>query len=688
MNHTCTLCLNMIVKNEARILERLFDSVVSIIDCYCICDTGSTDNTIEFIESYFKAKQIPGKIVQEPFKHFSHNRNVALQSCVGMSDYVLLLDADMVLKVNQFDKSMLLKGHQFNVLQGNDSFYYQNTRIVQNNGLYVYCGVTHEYINTPENTVTISFGKNELFIEDIGDGGSKGDKFERDIRLFTDDLKENPHNVRTHFYLANSYADSKKYVEAIDMYKKRIEFGGWKQEVWYSYYKIGKCYQDLNQFSDALYYWLEGFNYYPDRLEGLYEIIKHYRLTSKHTLALKFYYMAKEILDDPTKQNRDEYLFLHNHVYTHSIYYEYLIIAYYNGIKNIDRELVTYLNHASDVDNIMSNIKFYKQILNDKCASSVLDLSNSVEAQINNETILVRSSSSCLIKDTIGPIKDTVGYRANIRYVNYVIDTNNGSYHNCEKHIITLNKYVELDSQLNLIAGSEKWAPTNFDGRLYIGVEDVKIYKDMQHHELLFIGTGYHQKKQIGIVSGKYNQMESADIQELTASFSNHSCEKNWVFVDYKNETHIIYDWNPMRICKLDPDTSVINVVDTKPMPKLFSRVRGSSCGFVHTISSMQDSASDDVISISISTKEIWFVNHLVSYETPRHYYHMISVFDSNMNLLRYSAPFKFEGEPIEYCLSIVVEAERVLMNYSVWDRTTKIGIYDKKKIERLLVYV
>ena len=57
------------------------------------------------------------------------------------------------------------------------------------------------------------------------------------------------------------------------------------------------------------------------------------------------------------------------------------------------------------------------------------------------------------------------------------------------------------------------------------------------------------------------------------------------------------------------------------------------------------------------------------------------------MNLLRYSAPFKFEGEPIEYCLSIVVEDDRVLMNYSTWDRTTRIGVYDLDYIESILCY-
>jgi len=144
-----TLCLNMIVKNESKIITRLFDSVVPIIDCYCICDTGSTDNTVELIESYFLEKNIPGKVVYEPFKNFAYNRNVALKSCIGMSDYVLLLDADMTLSIRTFDKKTLSKYDTFTILQGNDNFYYNNRRIVRNDGLYNYVGVTHEYINIP-----------------------------------------------------------------------------------------------------------------------------------------------------------------------------------------------------------------------------------------------------------------------------------------------------------------------------------------------------------------------------------------------------------------------------------------------------------------------------------------------------------------------------------------------------------
>ena len=92
------ICLNMIVKNESKIIKRLLETVQPLIDTYCICDTGSTDNTIDIIKSFFDNVNISGKIVKEPFRNFEYNRNYALKQCYGMdsADYILFLDADMV----------------------------------------------------------------------------------------------------------------------------------------------------------------------------------------------------------------------------------------------------------------------------------------------------------------------------------------------------------------------------------------------------------------------------------------------------------------------------------------------------------------------------------------------------------------------------------------------------------------
>jgi tetratricopeptide (TPR) repeat protein len=666
LNEKPTLCLNMIVKNESKIITRLFDSVIGIIDCYCICDTGSTDNTIDLITSYFESKNIPGKVVCEPFKNFCHNRNVALKSCVGMSDYVLLMDADMVLEIKNFTKDMLCNVSSFSILQGNDSFYYQNMRIVKNNGLYNYVGVTHEYIDTPPNNNIINFEKNQLFIRDLGDGGSKHDKFERDIRLLLDGIKEEPNNVRYHFYLANSYHDCGRFGEAINVYKKRIEFGGWREEVWYSYYRIGLCYKNMGKMDDAIHYWLEGYNYYQDRLEGLYEILKHYRITSKHVLGAMIYQQARKILDQNKK--RDGYLFLHDDIYTSKLYYEYTIIAAYAGTNNINYEVVKVLNASKDsneVNNMLCNMKFYKDIL---VPTNKFVIDENVVLTINNEPIQFISSSSCLIPKK----SDDGGYHMNIRYVNYYIE-NNGSYLNCDKHIISVNKYVVFDSSMNFV--SEKWMDMKFEDRRYIGIEDVKIFKDIKTDKLLFIGTGYHACNKIGIVTGNYDiESGKMNANEINPIFNNSSCEKNWVYVDYKDETHVVYDWYPLRLCKINHDTNELYLVETKQMPLLFSRIRGSSCGYKYS----------KTLDNNVIEHEYWFITHIVSYENPRHYYHVIVVFDENMNLLRYSAPFKFEGDPIEYSLSIIVEDERVLINYSTWDRTTRIGVYDKKYITLL----
>ena len=144
-----TICLNMIVKNESKIITRLLESVLPIIDSYVICDTGSTDNTIEIIETFFNTKNIQGKIVKEPFRDFGYNRTVALNAVVDVpnSDYILLLDADMIFQLN-IDvlelKKRIIKYDAFYIFQGSPQFYYKNVRIIKNRHNCYYVGVTHE----------------------------------------------------------------------------------------------------------------------------------------------------------------------------------------------------------------------------------------------------------------------------------------------------------------------------------------------------------------------------------------------------------------------------------------------------------------------------------------------------------------------------------------------------------------
>ena len=374
-----TICLNMIVKNESKIITRLFDSVLPLINTYCICDTGSTDNTIELIESYFKEKKIHGKIVFKKFINFEANRNYSLAQCKGMSDYVLLLDADMILRIGpSFNKSLLTHDFYY-ILQGSESFHYKNIRIVRNDGSFEYSGVTHECINQPSGYTSKIFNSHELFINDVGDGGSKSDKFTRDIALLKSGIGSEPKNSRYYFYLANSYRDIGENLNAINEYKKRIEMGGWDQEVWSSYYNIGICYKRHGDIPNALFYFMKAHNYLPERVESLYEIINHYRISGEQKAAIVYYDSARKILDKNLDKNG--YLFLYNDVYTYKCDYEYTIIAYYSGIKNINDQVIKVLSNCGDdsiIRLLLSNMRYYKYILEPAQVGKIFELPSEI----------------------------------------------------------------------------------------------------------------------------------------------------------------------------------------------------------------------------------------------------------------------------------------------------------------------
>ena len=91
-----SICLNMIFKNEAHIIEKTLENLCSYIkfSYWVICDTGSTDNTKEIITTFFKNKNIKGKLCDTPWKDFGYNRTIALQNGFNTSDYLLIFDAD------------------------------------------------------------------------------------------------------------------------------------------------------------------------------------------------------------------------------------------------------------------------------------------------------------------------------------------------------------------------------------------------------------------------------------------------------------------------------------------------------------------------------------------------------------------------------------------------------------------
>jgi tetratricopeptide (TPR) repeat protein len=648
-----SLCLNMIVKNESKIIIRLLESVIPIIDTYCICDTGSTDNTKEIIKEFFDKHNIQGKIMDEPFKNFAHNRNVALNGCLGMSDFIICLDADMKLEIIDFNKDALLLGDHFNLLQGNNDFCYMNTRIITNNGLYKYMGVTHEYINTPSTDRKINIDKNILFIRDIGDGGSKSNKFERDIKLLTDGISDEPSNSRYYFYLANSYHDSGQYIKAIDIYRKRIELGGWEQEVWYSYYRIGLCYQHLKQYDKAISMWLDAYNLIPERLESLYHIINHYRIIGKQKTAMLFYNIAKNILiKNVSSTDRYCYLFLSNDVYTYKIDYEYTIIAIYNNIKNINDEIITVLNNCTNKDiinNMISNMKFYKNILS--TAYMIHEFQNENESKTNSSSMITYNDN----------------YLLNISYIDNTDDNN--------KYVVK-NKYQILNSEFKL---TNTILINSIIPKDNHNIKDIYQFNNILNKsiDLISIETCENSSKNIYIhrlindISDKTNleqEILTSKLELVLKINLNNYTNNNYILTTYNESSCLITNWYPLQITKINLENNSLDHIAHINMPQIFFHIHSSSME-------------------SICDNEKWFIMQIKSDDDISNYYNIFAIFDMNMKLLRYSAPFNFENNPYEKALSLIVTKSNVLITYNTLSHT-KIVSYNKIYINTLLKYI
>ncbi len=125
-----TICLNMIVKNEAHIITETLNSISKYIDYWVISDTGSTDGTQDLIKNYFKEKNIPGELVEHEWKNFGYNRTKALESCYNKTDYVLIIDADDLI-VGDFKFPNQMNADEYLITIGTD-FVYQRSQIFSN----------------------------------------------------------------------------------------------------------------------------------------------------------------------------------------------------------------------------------------------------------------------------------------------------------------------------------------------------------------------------------------------------------------------------------------------------------------------------------------------------------------------------------------------------------------------------
>lgn len=320
-----SICLNMIVRNEAHIVHEVLDAVAPYITSWVIVDTGSDDGTQELIRVHMAGLGIPGELHERPWRNFGHNRSEAIALARGHGDYIWVMDADdtIVGTVPLHDLSA-----DVYTLRYGDGFSYWRRQLFRDGPHWRYEGVVHEYA-TCDDPVTEARLEGDYHVESRRLGGRNLDpeKYARDRDLLLAEVARDPDDARSVFYLAQSYYDLGDFANARDWYARRADMGGWDEELYYALFRVAESMAHLDapwpEVQDA---YLRAWEFRPERAEPLHAIARRYRVDQRFRLGHLF---AERAADIPLPEH--DALFVGADVYTWRALDEQAICAYWIG---------------------------------------------------------------------------------------------------------------------------------------------------------------------------------------------------------------------------------------------------------------------------------------------------------------------------------------------------------------------
>ncbi len=381
------LAISQIVKNEAHVIERMLNSIKSIIDCAVFVDTGSNDGTQDVIKKWGESNNIPCFVYERPFDNFENSRNYAMQMVKEKSDYAFWLDADETIEIDPkvFDKHKLDKDlYMFNTYIG--AMKYTRNECWNTNKNFRWYGPVHEFIVCDDQNISSGL-MDGIIVKVQMDGGSwKGNipsKYKSHAMILEDYIDNKDRNARWVFYTAQSYHDSasipdnkveneERLRRSLKYYKERISRSdGYPEERFYSQFRVATISKALEESWTKVHQeFLKAYTMDPLRAEPIKAIIDHYLNNAEWHMA---YLYSKFGVENFHGKNPypNRLLFVDESLYTWKFLEVHAASCFYTGRKDeaatTFKTLLQIINthpqsfSPEDVAKIQSNAHFFQQ---------------------------------------------------------------------------------------------------------------------------------------------------------------------------------------------------------------------------------------------------------------------------------------------------------------------------------------
>lgn len=355
------VCLNMIVKNEAHVIERCLNSAKPYIDSVCITDTGSTDDTVCTILRWCSTQGIPAKVLDMPWEDFATNRSKAIEEAKSWipedtENWLLFIDADEVFgtdcKFRELIEDHRGPGTMFDAYNLNVKFSnltYARTALVRASMPWRYMSVLHEYLTcdkpfviAPDGTDTFPTGT--IVVNTDGARSKDPLKYQKDAQLLKEALVNEPNNPRYVYYLAQSYKDIGHLSEAVTYYSQRAAMPNtWEEEAWHAQYQSAYLQAVLSAPNSVnkIHLLILAFERRPTRVEPLVKALRLLNASNAHrtVVSLCSMYVHNITVYRGLPVPTGDKLFIETDDYRWKLHDEYALAMFYMGNKQVAKSI-------------------------------------------------------------------------------------------------------------------------------------------------------------------------------------------------------------------------------------------------------------------------------------------------------------------------------------------------------------
>ncbi|WP_063753261.1 glycosyltransferase [Streptomyces sp. NRRL S-87] len=358
-----TVCLNMIVKDEAPTIAKCLESVRPLIDTWVIVDTGSTDGTQDVVRECFR--DLPGTLYERPWKGFDGSRTEAVELARDTADYLLFIDADDVMEIRPDFRMPDLSLDAYQIALHDGPLIHYRPALVATRLPWRYVGVLHEYIDcgTPQYSRAVLEGINILSIGGgarLRENGQRA-KYLRDAAVLEEGLAKEPDNARYMFYLGQSWRDAGEPEKSMAAYDRRAQMIGFYEETYLAQVYAARAAAGLGRpMPELIDRYLRAHESRPCRAEAIGDLAALCRTAKRWPLAYMF---AKEAVRIPYP---DDVLFVEYGWHDWRALDELAIAAYWTGayresLECCERLLGEGRLPADQRDRVSANLDFARK---------------------------------------------------------------------------------------------------------------------------------------------------------------------------------------------------------------------------------------------------------------------------------------------------------------------------------------